>query len=58
MLFCEVSYANIAYRYMLVGIQVVAIPSIVIAYAIDSYKSLPGEVSTRRCFYSSSDLSE
>lgn len=46
MLFCEVSYANIAYRYMLVGIQVVAIPSIVIAYAIDSYKSLPGEVST------------
>ncbi|KAK6206362.1 hypothetical protein LQW54_007816 [Pestalotiopsis sp. IQ-011] len=30
--------------YMLVGIQVVAIPSIVIAYAIDSYKTLPGEI--------------
>lgn len=45
------SQANIAPRYMLVGIQVVAIPSIVIAYAIDSYKSLPGEVSIQRCFY-------
>ncbi|KAF3005424.1 hypothetical protein E8E14_002129 [Neopestalotiopsis sp. 37M] len=30
--------------YMLVGIQVVGIPSIVIAYAVDCYKTLPGEI--------------
>lgn len=29
---------------MLVGIQVVGIPSIVIAYAVDCYKTLPGEI--------------
>lgn len=30
--------------YGLVGVQVVGIPSIVISYAVDSYKSLPGEI--------------
>ncbi|KAI0012990.1 putative MFS transporter [Xylariaceae sp. FL0662B] len=30
--------------YMLVGLQVVGIPAIAIAYAIDSYKALPGEI--------------
>ncbi|KAI1876764.1 uncharacterized protein JN550_000836 [Neoarthrinium moseri] len=30
--------------YMLVGIQVVGIPSIAIAYAVDCYKALPGEI--------------
>ncbi|KAK7745125.1 hypothetical protein SLS62_009924 [Diatrype stigma] len=30
--------------YMLVGIQVVGIPAIAISYAVDSYKSLPGEI--------------
>ena len=27
-----------------VGVQVVGIPAIVISYAVDSYKSLPGEI--------------
>jgi hypothetical protein len=31
-------------RYMLIGIQVVGIPSIAIAYAVDCYKALPGEI--------------
>lgn len=30
--------------YGLVGVQVVGIPSIAISYAVDSYKSLPGEI--------------
>ncbi|KAI1775386.1 putative MFS transporter [Hypoxylon cercidicola] len=30
--------------YSLVGLQVVGIPAIAIAYAVDSYKSLPGEI--------------
>lgn len=30
--------------YGLVGVQVVGIPAIVIAYAVDSYKQLPGEI--------------
>lgn len=30
--------------YMLVGIQVVGIPAIAISYAVDCYKSLPGEI--------------
>lgn len=30
--------------YMLVGIQVVGIPAIAISYAVESYKSLPGEI--------------
>ena len=30
--------------YMLVGIQVVGIPAITISYAVDCYKSLPGEI--------------
>lgn len=36
--------ANATHRYMLIGIQVVGIPSIAIAYAVDSYKTLPGEI--------------
>ena len=30
--------------YMLVGVQVVGIPAIAISYAVDCYKSLPGEI--------------
>lgn len=30
--------------YGLVGVQVVGIPAVVISYAVDSYKSLPGEI--------------
>ncbi|KAK9418415.1 putative Major facilitator superfamily domain-containing protein [Seiridium unicorne] len=30
--------------YMLIGIQVVGIPAIAIAYAVDCYKALPGEI--------------
>ncbi|OTA98091.1 hypothetical protein M426DRAFT_123597 [Hypoxylon sp. CI-4A] len=30
--------------YTLIGLQMVGVPTIVIAYAVDSYKSLPGEV--------------
>lgn len=40
----NVTFTNRLFRYMLVGIQVVGIPSIVIAYAVDCYKTLPGEI--------------
>ncbi|KAK8010897.1 MFS general substrate transporter [Apiospora arundinis] len=36
--------ATVVAGYMLVGIQVVGIPAIAIAYAVDCYKSLPGEI--------------
>lgn len=36
--------AVVVLGYGLVGVQVVGIPSIVISYAVDSYKSLPGEI--------------
>ncbi|XXG99347.1 hypothetical protein Hte_005684 [Hypoxylon texense] len=36
--------AIVVVGYSLVGLQVVGIPAIAIAYAVDSYKSLPGEI--------------
>ncbi|KAK8105573.1 MFS general substrate transporter [Apiospora kogelbergensis] len=36
--------ATVVAGYMLVGIQVVGIPAIAIAYAVDCYKTLPGEI--------------
>ncbi|KAI1073473.1 putative MFS transporter [Whalleya microplaca] len=36
--------ATVIVGYMLVGLQVVGIPAIAIAYAVDSYKVLPGEI--------------
>ncbi|KAI0888737.1 MFS general substrate transporter [Annulohypoxylon maeteangense] len=36
--------AVVVVGYTLVGLQVVGIPAIAIAYAVDSYKTLPGEV--------------
>ncbi|KAI8628195.1 putative MFS transporter [Xylariaceae sp. FL1651] len=36
--------AIVVVGYMLVGLQVVGIPAIAIAYAVDCYKALPGEI--------------
>jgi len=36
--------ATVVAGYMLVGIQVVGVPAIAIAYAVDCYKTLPGEI--------------
>ncbi|RYO98052.1 hypothetical protein DL765_010945 [Monosporascus sp. GIB2] len=36
--------AIVVLGYTLVGVQVVGIPAIVISYAVDSYKTLPGEI--------------
>ncbi|KAI1335783.1 putative MFS transporter [Xylariaceae sp. FL0016] len=36
--------AIVVVGYLLVGLQVVGIPAIAIAYAVDSYKALPGEI--------------
>lgn len=36
--------AVVVVGYGLVGVQVVGVPAVVISYAVDSYKSLPGEI--------------